>query len=345
MSQKAIHKITKRYDRLENGLSNDEVALKTLSKVKDLKLSPNPIHFTLLFEALSEIDSTIATKILQEIQNKTYSDSAESLFIEYISQLLYQYLPTEKVQNLLIDLLEELEFWLEKSKANEEFVALEIAELSKFELPGEVKTCLNERVMPKIHSIFDDTNRLKTQVSHSATEITQLKNELEKAHKVANTDELTGIPNRRGFNEIIKNLALSADTEDYSFALLLVDIDYFKNINDEYGHLIGDSVLRYLAKQLNAETKGKDSIARIGGEEFVILLPQTNYENAFRVAENLRQKVECNRLKVKNSEKTLSLTISVGVSIYERGENLEKLIDRADKALYQAKNSGRNKIC
>lgn len=224
-------------------------------------------------------------------------------------------------------------------------MALDIEELSHFELPREVKAHLNDRVMPTINSVIDDTNRLKTQVSHSADEITQLKNELEKAHKAANTDELTGISNRRGFNEIINTLAKSANTEKTSFALLLVDIDFFKNINDEYGHLIGDSVLRYLAKKLDAETKGKDSVARIGGEEFVILLPQTDYEDAFTLADNLRIKVAAFNLKAKGEDKPLKLTISAGVAVYALDEDIEKPISRADKALYQAKNSGRNKVC
>jgi len=348
MRQKSIKNLTTRYNIQESEDSSNELAVNTFDKIKGLNLPPNPIHFTLIYEALSQIDNEIAKKIENEISSNSYHESADTLFIEFISQLLYQYLPTEKVQSLLINLLEEIEGWLEKSKKTEASVAFELQEFSKLELPVEIKDRLTERVLPKINSIFDDTNRLKSQVTDSANEISQLKNELEQIQKVANTDELTGIPNRRGFNEIIEILAHSADineTEENTFALLLIDIDYFKQINDEFGHLIGDSVLRYLAKQLDAETKGKDSIARIGGEEFVILLPQTNHENAFRVAENLRQKVEKNLLKVKNSLKPLSLTISIGVSTYKREEQINKLIDRADKALYEAKKTGRNKVC
>jgi len=348
MSNKSIQNITARYGLQEDDVLNSKMASDTLDKIMGLNLSPNPIHFTLVYETLSQIDSDISKKIENEIASENYPESADYLFIEFISKILYQHLPTDKVQALLVDLLEEIENWLESSKSNQAIVTQELQEFTKLELPTEIKNRLKERVLPKLNSIFDDTSRLKSQVSHSAHEITQLKNELEQIQKVANTDELTGIANRRGFNEIIEQLAHTADTDetgDSDFTLLLIDIDFFKNINDEYGHLIGDSVLRYLAKQLLAETKGKDFIARIGGEEFVILLPQTHHDNALRVAENLREKVEKNLLKVKNYHKPLSLTISIGVSTYQQTDSIDKLFDRADKALYAAKNNGRNKVC
>ncbi|WP_051145147.1 GGDEF domain-containing protein [Thiomicrorhabdus sp. Kp2] len=345
MPYKAVKNLVQRYNTHNNHVSNSEPAWNTLAKIENLELPPNPVHFTLIYEAMHEMDPEFSKKIQKEIANKTYSQSAESLYIELISHLLYQYLPTEQVQNLLIDLLKEIENWLVASKKSEQIIVSEIKEFSELEQPLEIQNRLKESLLPTIHSILEDTGKLKNQVNSSATEITQLKNELERAKMVANTDELTGVPNRRGFNTIIKKLSETAQEENTPFALILIDIDFFKSINDKFGHLIGDSVLRYLAKQLDSETKGKDSIARIGGEEFVILLPQTEYQNALKLADTLRQKVASFTLKVKGQDKPLKLTISAGVATYQIGEDIEKLIERADKALYQAKHSGRNKVC
>lgn len=345
MPHKAIKKLVERYKVPNKKAHNDELAWNALAKIKELELAPNPIHFTLIFEALHEVDPEFAKKIHLEIFNKTYEQSAESLYIELISHLLYQYLPTEQVQNLLINLLKEIEAWLITSKKSEQLIASEIEEFTQMALPEEIQGRIKEKLLPTLNTILQDTGKLKKQVNNSTKEITQLKNELEKARMVANTDELTGVPNRRGFNTIIKKLSETAQEENTPFALILIDIDFFKSINDKFGHLIGDSVLRYLAKQLDSETKGKDSIARIGGEEFVILLPQTEYQNALKLADTLRQKVASFTLKVKGQDKPLKLTISAGVATYQIGEDIEKLIERADKALYQAKKSGRNKVC
>ena len=345
MSKKALTNLNERYIANSSDALGRSPAHETLTKIKELELSANPIHFTLIYEALHDIDSVFAKKIQEELTNQTYHQASEALYIDLISHLLYQYLPTEKVQNLLRDLLKELESWIESSKKSEALISSEIAEFAKLELPSDIEERLKEKLLPSINLILEDTNKLQDQVSNSACEITQLKNELEKAKRVANTDELTGIPNRRGFNEIVKKLSDESQEQNQTFALIMIDIDLFKTINDEYGHLVGDSVLRYLAKQLDSETKGKDFIARIGGEEFIVLLPQTGYDNAFKVANALRQKVEDNVLKVKNYHNPLKLTISAGVATYEQGEDINQLIGRADKALYQAKKTGRNKVC
>ena len=158
-------------------------------------------------------------------------------------------------------------------------------------------------------------------------------------------DPLTGLPNRMAFDERITLEINRCKRNHENICIAMWDIDHFKKVNDTYGHDAGDRVLKLLAQIINTRVRKVDMFSRIGGEEFVILLPQTSYSDAFNVANNLRKKVEQNRLKVKTQDKPLSLTISAGVSIYQLGEDLEYVMDRADKALYQAKNSGRNKVC
>lgn len=343
MPKKAIHNLIQRYNKFS---SNDIAVEKTLQQIEELNVPANPIHYTLIFEAVNEIDPYLANEIQKAITSKTYdNNTAETLFIELISQFIDQSLPTEEVKNLLNGLLEDITFWLNETKTKKEFIASEIKLVSQANLPEDIARRLNQNILPTLQSVINDTQRLQDQAKDSALEITQLKRELEQAKTIAKTDELTNIPNRRGFNEIISQMAATANTDSNSFALIILDIDHFKAINDKFGHLIGDGVLRYLAKQLDTEIKGKDTLARIGGEEFAILLPQTSYSDAFNVANNLRKKVEQSRLKVKTQDKPVSLTISAGVSTYQLGEAIEDVMDRADQALYQAKNNGRNKVC
>jgi diguanylate cyclase len=116
-----------------------------------------------------------------------------------------------------------------------------------------------------------------------------------------------------------------------------LDLDHFKNVNDDYGHLVGDSALRYISKLLKEEIKGHDEVARFGGEEFVIILSNITYDNSMKFAENLRATIEKKSLRIKDNTKPLRLTTSIGVAIYQIGESSDELFQRADKALYLAK--------
>ncbi|MGE0373538.1 MAG: GGDEF domain-containing protein, partial [Gammaproteobacteria bacterium] len=130
-----------------------------------------------------------------------------------------------------------------------------------------------------------------------------------------------------------------------NLCLLLADIDHFKNINDNYGHLLGDKVIRQVAQTMNATVKGSDTAARYGGEEFAILLPNTSLNNARKLAEQIRLKVERIRVRRADNGSTLGVvTISVGAACYRLGDSADSLIHRADMALYAAKNNGRNQV-
>ena len=160
-------------------------------------------------------------------------------------------------------------------------------------------------------------------------------------------DGLTGIANRRYFEDIAGREWRRAAREESPFSLLMVDIDFFKNYNDMYGHLAGDDCLRTVAVTLKEHLKRPgDMIARFGGEEFVILLPDTDAKNASTLAEVLRSRVE--GLGIEHLESYVSdvVTISLGVACVLPDENISMsvLISNADRALYRAKKAGRNRV-
>ena len=188
------------------------------------------------------------------------------------------------------------------------------------------------------------TRELSTQLDKSAREIRVLTERLEQAQTEALLDPLTRLCNRRGLERAIEEL----DEESQGLtgaALLLVDLDHFKTINDTHGHLLGDKVLRAVAQILRANIKGRDVAARIGGEEFAIFLPDTTLPGAAAVAQQIREAVSRLRLRrTDRNEYIGSITASIGVAHALSGDTLANLIERADGALYCAKRSGRPRV-
>jgi two-component system cell cycle response regulator len=143
----------------------------------------------------------------------------------------------------------------------------------------------------------------------------------------------------------LDNLVSSAGSSGKPLAFLILDIDYFKSVNDTYGHDIGDEVLREFARRISASVRGIDLACRYGGEEFVVVMPDTDAALAFTVAERLRKSVENTMFDISRAPGKLPITISVGIaSSMGPDDTAEKLLHRADQALYRAKRDGRNRV-
>src|SRR4051794_1006311 len=158
---------------------------------------------------------------------------------------------------------------------------------------------------------------------------------------LAYRDELTELPNRRGATRQIEVLISRARRHGHHLALLLIDADRFKAVNDDHGHAVGDVVLRELATRLRERVRGEDIVGRWGGEEFVVALPETTADGAVAVAESLRTGIAGSAITADDT--TLSMTVSIGVAVWT-GEELEHLVARADTALYAAKAAGRDRV-
>ncbi len=186
---------------------------------------------------------------------------------------------------------------------------------------------------------------LRSQVTSSTDEIIQLRQELEITRRDALTDGLTGVANRKCFDDTLKKAATEAKETLSPLSLILADLDHFKSFNDTHGHQIGDQVLKVVGRTLIQNIKGQDTAARYGGEEFAVILPNTSVANAAVVAENIRKAISSSRLRKKGSDAELGpITVSMGVGSYVHGEALRELIERTDKALYEAKKLGRNRV-
>jgi diguanylate cyclase len=182
---------------------------------------------------------------------------------------------------------------------------------------------------------------LADELSAAREELRHAHNELERHRRAALIDPLTGLYNRRALEDLLQEL-WAAPTP---LTMLVADIDHFKKINDTYGHQVGDVVIRQVADVLRKCIRGEDYAVRYGGEEFVVLLPDTDLAGGMQVAEHIRTRVTKLKLVRKHDNLVIdAFTISVGVATRQPGDSHEQLFKRADEALYLSKAGGRNRV-
>lgn len=160
--------------------------------------------------------------------------------------------------------------------------------------------------------------------------------------KQANTDSLTNLPNRRFIDSVFMDAAKNDHGSHFPMTIVAVDIDYFKRVNDTYGHDTGDMVLKHIAKLFRRNIREMDVVARIGGEEFLIIFPRTNLQDGIKIAEKIRRMVE--ESPYRDSEVTINLSISLGCTEVKKYVFIEEAIKQADSYLYSAKANGRNRL-
>lgn len=194
-----------------------------------------------------------------------------------------------------------------------------------------------------------DTNELVARVRTQLRKkryADRLRHNVQLSLEMAITDQLTGLHNRRYMSRHLDNLITQAQRTQKPIAFLIMDIDFFKSVNDTYGHDIGDEVLQEFARRISANVRGCDLACRYGGEEFVVVMPETDVPFAYSVAERLRISVEQTPVAISRAPGKLSITVSIGIAGADGSstDSADALLHRADQALYSAKRSGRNRV-
>lgn len=207
-------------------------------------------------------------------------------------------------------------------------------------LPGREMAELSDIVNRMASALQTERENLEHTVADRTRELSEANARLE---RLAVTDGLTGLFNHRRFQEALHSELLRCERHKRPLAVLMLDVDFFKKVNDSMGHPAGDELLRRLAEVLGADLRQTDLISRYGGEEFAVLLPETTKAEAMQVAERMRESVE---LKInENNSWTQRITVSVGVATFpEDGATAETVLEAADQALYVAKRQGRNRV-
>jgi len=198
---------------------------------------------------------------------------------------------------------------------------------------------------PKVDSFSDEEIRLLNLVANQVALAIENAKLYSKARELSIKDDLTGLYNRRHFQTVLQIEWKRAVRFHRNLSLLMIDADHFKKLNDTYGHLHGDKILKELSNILKRNIREIDTVARFGGEEFIVLLPDTDKNGAMAVGEKLRKMAESQRFTETQSAQSTPVTISVGLASYpDDVRELDDLIDHADIALYDAKDAGRNRV-
>ncbi|HEY0033263.1 MAG TPA: GGDEF domain-containing protein [Devosia sp.] len=204
---------------------------------------------------------------------------------------------------------------------------------------------LAEQLLIETRQMHATNMSLEEKLQASRDDIAALQRDLDDVRRESLLDPLTKIANRKSFDEGLTQAIADAQGSNSPLSLIIVDIDYFKNFNDTYGHQTGDQVLRLVAMTLKSNIKGKDLAARYGGEEFVAVLPATDIAGAVIAAENIRKAIQAKELlKRSTNEKLGRITASFGVAAFHPTDTAASLIERADRCLYGAKHAGRNRV-
>lgn len=335
----------------ERALHLAKLAIKFL---RDGKNPPHPRNFTLLYAYFSDKSPALRREMDQVLSaGKTLTpDLLVSLYdkhfgIDFETQVIRD--ASETIESTLSKLLSYMDeaatHTRSYNQALQEFTgrvdqdAVQNGGID--ELRAAVITILSET-----QKMQANTLRLEERFSAANNKIGELRQSLDQMRQEALTDSLTGIPNRKCFDMRLRELMASATIDPKPLALIMVDIDHFKKFNDNYGHLVGDQVLRLVARTLTDCVRGQDVAARFGGEEFAVILPNTNLDGAYVVAENIRANVAAKKITRKSTGDSLGhITLSLGIAMFRRGEHGAQFLKRADEGLYLAKGAGRNRTC
>ncbi|MDY3199560.1 MAG: diguanylate cyclase [Arcobacter sp.] len=305
----------------------------------------------LLKRKLIELNLSLESKIEQEINKiKSILDAQDNIIIvtnkDEITNVNKKFLDFFEIMNFnefistkknIFDFFQEEFGFITKEKINRQISWVKyIKDLHEIDRIVKIRNSLNEE---KIFAINVDYYENKEDYYvFSLTDITKLKEKSNLLEYQASHDKLTGLFNRNRFDEIYSKEIKRAKRYNNDLSIILFDIDNFKNVNDTYGHQIGDEVLKEIAKLLLNNVRDLDICVRWGGEEFLILLPQTNLDGAKTVAEKIRTAIIKNSL----TDKNLQITASFGVLQMIDSDDENSLISKVDKLLYLAKNSGKN---
>lgn len=272
---------------------------------------------------------------------------------------------TEFVQALFKKVLQTQDEMTDNLEDNIRFVEKDLgSDLNVIDKAGEIEQILKEEgiIFPgkpfnkfleafdskitdkqdKLQNMTASYKKIEKELAEYKKEVNTLNVNINKYREETITDHLTGLHNRKYLDIKLDEEINRFSRHKQPFCILLLDLDDFKIINDSYGHVIGDQVLKHLAGIIKKHIRKTDFSFRYGGEEFLVLLLNTNIENAMKVAEQIRSKVASTNFTLK--EKEFATTITIGVAQYIAGESLESLIERADKNLYKGKNNGKNKV-
>jgi diguanylate cyclase len=321
------------------------VAQKAVHCMAEQRVPATPDNFNVWFVYSMGVPSDLQRAIDIVIGNKRRFDAVinRDLFSTYVAR------PDSSAASIASQQLHSVmgaaQAFLATAIADNHSQMRAISEVAGQTEAGADPKMLVQQLVNELARAASRATRLEAGFAEKTRELEAIQESLTKSEQRARTDTLTGLPNRRALDEFFRNAQIAAMEKGEPLSVLLLDIDHFKKFNDNFGHGVGDQVLRLMAQVLRDKVRDVDLPARYGGEELIAVLPTADLAAANVVAERIRCAIaECHITRRSTGENLPTITVSVGVAQFRPGEAMTDLIERCDRALYLAKGSGRNRV-
>lgn len=322
---------------------------RAMAMMNSLRVLPIPQHYSVFFACaagqpgglIQEIDKAIAEKI-------PFTDEVlDRLYNSYIAEPQAKAMQDTAIhaKRILSEIMQNVNHFAGETSALGQEVSKQLQSMDE-QMSEEVVRLLANTLVQGAQTMQSSSESMTIRLAGAQQEIAELRENLARAMTEAERDFLTGAFNRKAFDKRLNDGMTAAKSEATDLTLLMIDIDHFKHFNDNFGHLIGDEVLKIVAKTLLDTLKGMDCVARYGGEEFAVILPKTPIAGGMVVAEAIRKSISSKELKRKTTGENFGvITVSIGVAGFRPAEDSPtSLIARADEALYLSKSAGRNRV-
>lgn len=338
--------ISKSIDALSSEAAFD-YAKRALPLMARYGVKPTPKNYAVWYVFIADSHNELVHEINNLINERmAFSDDINDyLYTKYIAgsndQIIQQ--AAQGAHRILAEIYAAVSQFTGDTKDCHQNLFDQMKVLGSTESDSELKE-MAQKIIESVAALKDSGGALTGQLESSQQEIDALRENLAKVTIESEKDFLTGVYNRKALDRKLEEMIARSKHTKTPLCLIMADVDHFKAFNDKYGHLIGDEVLKIVAKALTDTVKGQDVVARYGGEEFSVILPDTPIGGGMIVAEAIRKAIATKELKRKDTGETFGqVTVSLGVSMYRHEtDTLPVFLKRADEALYRSKKSGRN---
>ena len=323
------------------------VAEKAFGLMAQQRVPPTPNNFHVWFKYSLGTPPILKRAIDILVGNKRKFDvqTNQDLFTTYVGVQGTDGASVNDVSDQLHSVMVSAKQFLTTAIADNRSQMQAISDVAQSSEAGVDPKLLVESLVSELAKAASRATKLEASFVEKTRELDTIRDSLNKSEERARTDTLTELPNRRALEDFFRNAQITAMEKDEPLSVLLIDIDHFKKFNDDFGHGVGDQVLRLVAKVLRERVRDVDLPARYGGEELIAVLPGAALDACSAVAERIRRAIaECQITRRSTGEALPGITVSIGVGQFQLGESMADLIDRCDRALYQAKRSGRNRV-
>jgi diguanylate cyclase len=319
---------------------------RTVSLMSRLRIPQTPANYSIWFNYCQGVSPGLKKAIDALFENEADFDAAaRAALISTFGDGETLVAVSSDVSERLGSLMQDAQGLLQTAIADNRIQMLAVGQVAN-EIGAEADPeAIIESMVGELSKSVSRAAQLEKNFVEANQELKTIRASLDEAEKRAKTDGLTGLPNRLALEDFFRNAQVAADENRRPLSILLIDVDHFKRFNEQYGHGVGDEVLRLIANLLRERVRDQHLPVRYGGEELMAVLPDSDLMACAALGESIRRSIsECKITRRSTGEALLGITVSIGVVQWRPGESMADLIERCDRALYKAKAAGRNRV-